>query len=158
MKARVLYRLCRIVLGAIFIYAACRKLAAPQDFADSIAAYRLVPEFVIGPMALGLPLFELVCGALLLTGFGCATGLLSTIGMLILFLAALLIAIARGLPLSCGCLGAQAWLEANPWVAFARDGLLLAGAVFAYRHRLALELEARSKRHAQFERVGRALA
>jgi putative oxidoreductase len=138
-----LYALCRFTLGAMFIYAASRKIVAPQEFADHIASYHLVPESIISPVALGLPLFELVCGILLLTGFCCATGLLSIIGMLSLFLAAMLVAIERGLPIECGCFGAQSWLDTNPWMALARDGLLLAGAVYAYRHRLARELAVR---------------
>jgi putative oxidoreductase len=67
--ARGLYGLCRFVLGAIFIYAATRKLGAPQEFADNIAAFQLVPDSIVGLMALGLPLFEIVCGLLLLTGY-----------------------------------------------------------------------------------------
>jgi hypothetical protein len=73
----------------------------------------------------------------------CATGLLSIIGMLVLFLAALLVAVLRGLPVECGCFGAHSWLDANPWVALVRDGVLLGGAVYAYRHCLALELAVR---------------
>ena len=37
----------RFVLSAVFIYAAILKMSAPQDLADSIAAYRLVPDFLI---------------------------------------------------------------------------------------------------------------
>jgi hypothetical protein len=139
-----LYGLCRFVLGAIFIYAATLKLGAPQQFADNIAAYHLVPDSIIGLMVLGFPLFELMCGLFLLTGYFCTTGLLSIIGLLVLFLTAVLVALARGLPIECGCFGGQSWLDANPWAALLRDGALLAGAVYAYRHRLALELERQS--------------
>ena len=139
-----LYGLCRFVLGAIFIFAATLKLGAPQEFADNIAAYHLVPDSVIGLMALGLPLFELVCGLFLLTGYFCTIGLLSIIGLLVLFLMAVLVALARGLPIECGCFGGQSWLDANPWAALLRDCALLAGAVYAYRHRLALELQKQS--------------
>ena len=144
--ARGLYGPCRMMLGAIFIYAAISKLGAPQEFADSIAAYHLVPGPIINVMALGLPLFELACGFFLLTGYFCATGLLSIIGLLVLFLAALLVAVVRGLPVECGCFGAHSWLDANPWMALVRDGVLLAGAVYAYRHCLARELMARDSK------------
>lgn len=141
--ARGLYGLCRMVLGAIFIYAAISKLGAPQEFADSIASFRLVPDPIISVVALGLPLFELVCGLFILTGYFCATGLLSVIGMLVFFLAALLVALVRGLPVECGCFGAHSWLGANPGMALVRDGVLLAAAVYAYRHCLTRELAAR---------------
>ena len=143
--ARGLYGLCRFALGAIFIYAASRKLVAPQEFADDIAAYHLVPDSIISLMALGLPLFELACGLFLLTGYFCATGLLSIISMLVLFLTAVLVAVVRGLPIECGCFSGQSWLDANPGATLLRDGTLLAGAVYAYRQCLAMELAAREQ-------------
>jgi putative oxidoreductase len=135
------YGPCQFVLGAIFIYAATLKIAAPQEFADNIAAYHLVPNSIIGPMALGLPLFELACGVFLVTGYFCMTGLLSIIGLLVLFAVAVLFAVVRGLPIECGCFGVQSWFDASPLAALLRDGALLAGAVYTYRHRLALESE-----------------
>ncbi len=134
------HRLCRLVLGGIFIYAASQKIATPQELADSIASYHLVPQPLISLMALGLPLFELVCGLLLLTGYFCATGLLSIISLLIVFLAALLTAVVRGISVDCGCFGPQAWLDANPWLSLLRDSALLLCAIYAYRQRLTLEL------------------
>ena len=139
------YGLCRFVLGVIFIYAASRKINAPQELADSIASYHLVPYPIISLTALGLPLFELACGLLLLTGYSCATGLLSIITMLFLFLAGLLSAAVRGLPVDCGCFGAHSWLDANPWISLARDSVLLLWAVYAYRHCIALKLKERKR-------------
>jgi uncharacterized membrane protein YphA (DoxX/SURF4 family) len=129
----------------MFIYAASRKIGAPQELADSIASYQLVPNRIVNLVALGLPLFEFTCGLLLLSGYFCAIGLLGIIGMLVLFLAALLSAVFRGLPVDCGCFGAQSWLDANPGVSLARDGVLLLGALFAYRHCVALEMAAQEK-------------
>lgn len=131
-----IYWLCRLVLGGIFIYAANRKVGAPQELADAIASYHLLPDPLIMPMALGLPLFEFVCGVLLLTGYFCATGLLGCILMLVLFLAAIVSALVRGIPVDCGCFGAHSWLDVNPWVSLARDGVLLLGALYAYRYYL----------------------
>jgi putative oxidoreductase len=143
--ARGIYGLCRIALGVIFIYAASWKISAPQELADSIASYHLVPYPIISLLALGLPLFELTGGLLLLTGYFCATGLLSIISLLFLFLAALLYAVLRGTPIDCGCFGMHSWLDANPWWALARDGLLLMGALYAYRYRVELEMVARKQ-------------
>lgn len=150
-----IYALCRIVLGVIFIYAASGKINAPQELADSIASYRLVPYPIISVMALALPLFELTCGLLMLTGYLCATGLLSSIAMLIVFLASLLYAVVRGLPINCGCFGAHSWLDANPWIALVRDGVLLLCAIYAYRHCIELKLNQRSRHEERMLRGAR---
>jgi hypothetical protein len=130
------YGLARLALGAIFIYAALLKIGAPQDFADAVASYHLLPSAIVNLVALGLPLFELACGMLLLTPQFCATALLSVISLLGIFLAALLWALARNLPVNCGCFGAEVFPDAGPGIALARDLGLLLCALLAYRHEL----------------------
>ena len=59
----------RIVLAAVFIYAAFQKIGRPLAFADEIRMYRILD---IGPIlyitAIALPWIELLCGISLLTG------------------------------------------------------------------------------------------
>lgn len=59
----------RIVLAAVFIYAALQKTGKPLLFADKIKMYDVIGT---GPllyiMAISLPWIELVCGLSLLTG------------------------------------------------------------------------------------------
>lgn len=59
----------RLVLAAVFIYAAFQKIGRPLAFADEIRMYRILD---IGPplyiMAITLPWIELLCGISLLTG------------------------------------------------------------------------------------------
>jgi len=122
----------RLVLGVVFIYAAVLKIGSPQEFADSIAAYQILPFPVINLLALGLPLFELACGLLVLTGFFFRVGVLGVLGMLAVFSAATVIALLKGLSIDCGCFGAHTWLDSDPWMVLLRDGILLAIAVFLY--------------------------
>jgi len=125
----------RLVLGIVFIYAAILKIASPQEFADSIAAYQILPFTVIDLLALGLPLFELACGLLVLSGFFFRTGVVGIIGLLAVFVGASITAQLKGLSIDCGCFGAHSWLDSNPWMVLIRDGLLLGLAVFLYdRH------------------------
>lgn len=51
-------------LAAVFFYAGIDKLRDPLEFADSIAAFAILPATLISPLALGLPIFEVVCGVL----------------------------------------------------------------------------------------------
>ncbi len=56
------------LLGGLFIYAGTIKVSDPQSFNDNIAAYQLLPAMLINPVALGLPIFEILTGVLLITG------------------------------------------------------------------------------------------
>ena len=55
-----------IAMAAIFIYAGVDKIRDPLQFADSIAAFAILPAVFINLLALGLPSFEIACGILLL--------------------------------------------------------------------------------------------
>jgi uncharacterized membrane protein YphA (DoxX/SURF4 family) len=96
-RKRWICRIGRFLLGAVFVYSALAKLASPQDFADKIAAYQILPVSVINLLAMGLPLFELACGMCVLSGFYLRMGALGLLGMLTIFVGALVIAALRGL-------------------------------------------------------------
>ena len=52
--------LLRLTLAALLGWAGVLKLMDPVSFAESIANYRLLPELAVGPLALGLPVLEIV--------------------------------------------------------------------------------------------------
>ena len=56
-----------VALAAVFIYAAMDKFRDPLQFADSVAAFAILPIVLVSPFALGLPPFEVICGLMLLT-------------------------------------------------------------------------------------------
>jgi uncharacterized membrane protein YphA (DoxX/SURF4 family) len=130
---RSAFWIARILLGLVFIYAAIIKITAPQDFADSIAAYQILPFSVINVVAIGLPLFELVCGLLLIAGFALRLSLLGILAMLSVFTLAIGLGMLRGISLDCGCFGSHSWLDSNPSIALVRDLALLVIAVYLYR-------------------------
>lgn len=123
--------LCRILLGLAFIAAALPKISDPPGFAKAIWAYELFPAWSLNPLALLLPWLELVCGLALCLGFWPRAAALWVSGLLVAFMVALSINLARRHPVDCGCFGATAHrteaerLEDMRW-ALARDaGLLL---------------------------------
>jgi uncharacterized membrane protein YphA (DoxX/SURF4 family) len=140
----------RGLLGFLFVYAAMEKLSSPRDFAEAIAAYQVLPAPLISIVALGLPVFELACGALVLSGFYMRVGVLGMTTMLLVFNGALLLARVRGLAIDCGCFGGHSWLDAPGWISFARDGVLLLMAIMLYRvagvqtHQKEIDLEERA--------------
>lgn len=122
----------RILLGAIFIYAALLKIADPVAFAGSVAAYRLLPYFASYLTAAVLPFLELICGLLLVCDYRVKGGALIIGIMNLVFMMALGAAIVRGLDIDCGCFK-QGGAKTTPWTALVRDAVFLAMTVFVLK-------------------------
>ena len=93
----------RLVLAAVFLYAAVPKLLNWQRFSEAIARYHMLPNAITPSFALLLASLELVLGLLLLTGVYVRTSAWLTIGLNILFIIAMGQAMVRGIDTSCGC-------------------------------------------------------
>jgi uncharacterized membrane protein YphA (DoxX/SURF4 family) len=131
------YRLTRWVIGIVFLYAGATKLMAPQSFAILIDAYGLVPESLLKPLAVGLPLCEIGAGiGLILDKRGSLTAI---VGLLVLFLTVLGYGIWMGLDVDCGCFGSgdpEAKAFHGLRTAFYRDLIMITGALYLYWWRL----------------------
>ncbi|MGH9315748.1 MAG: MauE/DoxX family redox-associated membrane protein [Thermoanaerobaculia bacterium] len=101
-------------LGAIFVVAAIPKIADPPAFAHMIYNYRLVPGVVVNVMALVLPWVELMAGLALFVGVWKRTATGVTGLLLLVFLVALSVNLARGNPVNCGCFGVHAKEKSRP--------------------------------------------
>jgi hypothetical protein len=126
-------------LGGLFVYAGVQKHLAPYEFAEAILAYQLLPSALVGLMAATLPWVEMVSGFSMV--LGCLLGgrrfsnpfpvggilrrsaLLLILGQSLLFVAVLLITMARGLKIDCGC-GLFFQRQVGP-AALLEDGLFL---------------------------------
>lgn len=93
----------RVALGAVFIYASLDKIQHPAAFARAVSFYHLGPTSAINVFALLLPWAELVTGVALIAGVAARGSALLIAGMLVMFLVALVWAIAKGIDISCGC-------------------------------------------------------
>ena len=93
----------RIVLAIVFLSSGLSKLIDPTSFSVIIEAYGLIPESWVMPVAIALPLLEVVGSLGLLLDI---RGSLATIsGMLVLFLVILGYGVWMGLDIDCGCFG-----------------------------------------------------
>jgi uncharacterized membrane protein YphA (DoxX/SURF4 family) len=117
----------RLVLAAVFLYAAYTKLRQPWLlFALSIDSYGMLPQWAVLLVARTLPWLELLLGLLLASGVGLPYVALATSLQLVLFLGVMLRGYAKGLGIDCGCFGAGEALTIKTLI---RDGLLTAGAI-----------------------------
>jgi rhodanese-related sulfurtransferase/uncharacterized membrane protein YphA (DoxX/SURF4 family) len=96
----------RLIMAGIFIYASIDKVAHPAAFAKDVYNYQILPDALINLSALLLPWLELFLGLCLLTGIWLPGAVLAVNGLLLLFLAAFVFNITRGLDVDCGCFGA----------------------------------------------------
>lgn len=99
--------LVRLYLAAIFLAACTYKILHPQSFAIDIATYQILPIGFVNIMAIVLPWIELAAGLMLLIGYRTRAGALLVAGMMIMFTVAIIIAIHKGLDMSCGCFASQ---------------------------------------------------
>lgn len=97
----------RLYLAFVFLYACWHKVLHPDAFAVDIATYQILPLALINPMAITLPFVEAGAGLMLLLGLRARAGALMVTGMLLIFIAAILIALYKGLNMSCGCFASQ---------------------------------------------------
>ncbi len=121
----------RIVLGCVFIYASLDKIRHPELFAEAVYNYQLSPEVAVNLVALWLPWLELLSGGLLVLGVWVSGSSLIISTLMLFFLAALGINLARGLDVHCGCFTTQG---SDPLTIFTlfRDSLFLLLAFFLF--------------------------
>lgn len=139
------FLLARIILGAVFIFAGVQKLADPASFAVIINGYGLIPESLDYPVAVLLPLLEVVSGIGLI--FNIRGALSLVVFQLLLFVVVLGYGIHMGLDADCGCFGPN-----DPegdhyhglWTSLYRDFGMLAICALTYWHRRYFSRETRS--------------
>jgi putative oxidoreductase len=113
-RAVVLLHLCaRLGLAGLFLYAGGLKLADPAGFAQDLLHYRVLSEPLAGPLAVGFPVLEIVCGLALLTRTYTRGAAFLIAAMLALFALAMAQAKLRGINLDCGCFGAAADVQVS---------------------------------------------
>jgi rhodanese-related sulfurtransferase/uncharacterized membrane protein YphA (DoxX/SURF4 family) len=130
------YRLIRWSLFVVFLHAGATKLADPKAFAALIDAYGIVPDPLLMPLAIGLPLLEVVAAIGLVADIRGSLAAIS--GMLAIFMAILIYGIRMGLDVDCGCFGPED-IEARAYhglrEALCRDLVMAAGIVYLYEWR-----------------------
>jgi uncharacterized membrane protein YphA (DoxX/SURF4 family) len=124
----------RLVLAAVFAASGWPKLTDPEGTLRSVRAFRLVPEAFVPAFGYALPAVELAVALLLLAGLVTRATALVVAGLLVMFVAGIAAAWARGLSIDCGCFGAAGATVADPVRGYVldllRDAALLALALW----------------------------
>jgi uncharacterized membrane protein YphA (DoxX/SURF4 family) len=130
----------RLLIGLYFVYASIDKIADPAAFARIVYQWQVLGPIPSNLLAVVLPWVELLAGALLIVGAWTrdAAGVVAV--LLIVFLAAAGLVLARGIDVdNCGCTSVTAavsdtgwpppWMRGVGWYLVTRNVLLLAGAL-----------------------------
>jgi uncharacterized membrane protein YphA (DoxX/SURF4 family) len=103
--------LARLGLAAVWIISGLLKAVDPAQTYVAVRAYDVLPREAVGVVAGVLPWFELALGLLLLLGIGTRLVAGLSAGLLLLFIAGVAQAWARGLSIDCGCFGGGGAVE-----------------------------------------------
>lgn len=117
--------LVRIVLGALFIYASADKILYPEQFAEAVRNYQMVPLPLVNLFALALPWVEVIAGICLLNGFKTQSSNTVIFLLTCMFTVGVISAMARGIDIHCGCFSMEGGRKVGSKM-LAEEGLLLA--------------------------------
>jgi uncharacterized membrane protein YphA (DoxX/SURF4 family) len=98
----------RVCLGAAFLYIGGEKLFRMDGFIRDVANYKIVGPPWDAPIAYAVAWLEVAAGLVLMLGVLTRGALLVLGGLLVVFMAGIGQAWARGLSIACGCFGASA--------------------------------------------------
>lgn len=119
-----LFRILHLLFGGIFVYAGTLKALDPGLFLLDVRSFDLLPDPYAAWLAMGLPWLEILTGLAVITGLFRPGGLLVLNGLLLAFLAAILISWYRGIDIRCGCFGSSD-VTSNYLELLLRDAALL---------------------------------
>lgn len=105
----------RFALALVLAAAGVAKVANIADFRSAVSNYGLVPASLVRPLARAIPSVEILAAALLLVGVLPHLVGLGAAALLLVFTVAVVINLARGRVLDCGCFGSAAPRRLTWW-------------------------------------------
>jgi len=115
----------RIGIGLVFL--SVDKVVHPDQFAEIMQDYEVLPKAAVNGAAQWLAWLEVVLGLCLLLGAWLRAAALMATGLTVLFLGGLSLALTRGIGLHCGCFSTDPGGEVRTWTSLWQEGLLLLG-------------------------------
>lgn len=103
----------RLGLAAVWLVSGAIKVSHPGETYVAVQAYDVLPQGMVSPVATVLPLLELVLGLCLLAGVATRVVAAASGVLLLVLIAAIAQAWARGLSIDCGCFGGGGQVAAS---------------------------------------------
>jgi uncharacterized membrane protein YphA (DoxX/SURF4 family) len=97
--------LSRLILGGVLFAAGWLKIFTPAKSQMSVRAYEVLPISIANYLGIALPWLEVGFGILLILGIAVRLSAIVGGGLMVVFIAAISQAWARGLSIDCGCFG-----------------------------------------------------
>ncbi len=124
--------LLRITIGILFVWASYGKILDPAGFGSIIQNYKILPEALINPVAVILPWVEALTGALLISGILVRGASMIINLMMLIFIAAFLLNIYRGIDVSCGCFSISVEATGSMYRYLIRDLIILLAGIWVF--------------------------
>jgi thiol-disulfide isomerase/thioredoxin/uncharacterized membrane protein YphA (DoxX/SURF4 family) len=118
----------RLLLAGVFAVAGTAKIADLAGSRKTLVDFGL-PEMLVRPLSILLPLFELACAIALLPAVSAWWGAVAVLAMLLLFTTAISVNLARGRTPDCHCFG-QLHSERIGWKTIVRNAALATVSAF----------------------------
>jgi len=115
----------RVGIGVVFVYASIDKVVHPDQFAEIMKDYELLPKAVVNAAALWLAWLEVVLGVFLIAGVWVRAAALMVTALTVIFIGGVSVALTRGIGLHCGCFSTDPGGDARTWASLWQEGLLL---------------------------------
>ena len=136
----------RLGLAAVFLVAGATKIGDLAGSARAVNAYRLMPYEAAKVVGAMLPFVELALGVVLLVGLAVRLSAGIAAVLVVIFIAGIVSAWARGLRIDCGCFSAGGDLGAGQSPAYVREilrdiGFLIVAGVLLWRPRTRFSLD-----------------
>ncbi len=103
--------LSRLTLGGVLFAAGWLKIFTPAKSQMAVRAYEVLPISVANFLGIALPWLEVGLGVLLILGIAVRISAIVGGGLMVVFIAAISQAWARGLSIDCGCFGGGGAVE-----------------------------------------------
>lgn len=103
LKRKEIILILRVALGVIFILASMHKVQHPEQLAITVRTYEIIPASLSNLFALFLAWSELIAGIFLVLGIFTKEAATAVALLLIMFIAAIITTLVRGLVIDCGC-------------------------------------------------------
>ena len=114
----------RVILGMLFVISGISKIVDLPVFVAVLRNFGLVPDALLGPFAILIPILELCFGFLLSIGFFTRSSAAVIILLLTLFIAGIIFVLMTGKSTDCGCFGSII-IEKVDFALLFRDVILL---------------------------------